>query len=231
VKFIYFYSDLYAFYHEHLKDTLSSHFDLKGILIENLNAKANHSFSGGVTIKIELLIQSIKDNMNECIIFSDATIFVREKFADKLPHYFDIFKGNDLTFPNNNLSPDKKVYNIGLILIKCHERTLLFFEKVLEELKDKRGWDQAIVNEQLNKHGNDLKIGMFDVERIFCGYRFGLHRREMINKFYIFKSFIKHTDNPIDNFNQRIDKFFNLGLINHKQFNEARKKHEVVTLD
>jgi hypothetical protein len=67
-KFIFFYSPLYEFYNQHLHETLDNYFDLEPILINDLpNDKYKHTFFGGVSIKIELIIEKIKQNMNNFI--------------------------------------------------------------------------------------------------------------------------------------------------------------------
>ena len=59
-KFVYFYSDIYEFYNQHIKENLNNIFDIDGIKIGDLNTKKGHTFYGGVSIKIELIIKKNK---------------------------------------------------------------------------------------------------------------------------------------------------------------------------
>ena len=47
MKFIYFYSDFYNFYHEHIQQNLSPHFELEYVKIGDLKGKDGHTFNGG----------------------------------------------------------------------------------------------------------------------------------------------------------------------------------------
>ena len=155
----------------------------------------------GRRIKIELIIEKILQNFDKYIIYSDATIYINNNnllyFLDYLEHY----KKYDLVFPNNNIKNDKfnHLYNIGFILIKCNKNTLNFFEKVKHELNLNKDWDQNVINNLL-LYNNILNIGCFD-NKIYCGYDFN---NKYKNDFFIFKSFIRHTNDINNNLNQRL---------------------------
>ena len=87
-KFIYFYSDLYEFYNVHLQERLKGIFDIEAIKIPDLKTKRGHTFYGGVSIKIELVLKKINENMNKYIIFTDATIFINKEKKDELYSFF-----------------------------------------------------------------------------------------------------------------------------------------------
>jgi hypothetical protein len=219
-KFIYFYSPLYKYYDLHLKKFLSNYFNIESYLIDDLKAQNQHTFLNGVSIKIEIIIERIKENLNSFIIFTDATLFVNSKNAHLLNDFFDSYKKYDITFADNNVDDTKDRYNIGIMLINCNDKTLLFFENVLKDLKINRGWDQRIVNNHL-KFDTHLSIGIFDNKKIWCEYYFN---KDYLDTFYIFKSFISHTDNSILNYNSRIQLFYNSGLIEKDEYLENIKK-------
>ena len=216
MKFIYFYSQLYEYYNKHIHKNLNSVFDLDAIKIDDLQNNSGHTFFGGVSIKIELIIQKIKENMGSSIIFTDATIFINSNNINELVEFFNKYTDNDLCFADNN---GICRYNIGIILIKCNIKTLAFFENVLQSLISSSGWDQEIVNEHLSNN-TDLVVNMFDREKIYCNWDFNPC---YINTFLIYKSFINHNSNINKNFNMRLDIFKNFGLISDEEYNANYK--------
>jgi hypothetical protein len=210
MKFIFFYSQLYEYYYNHINKNLHGIFDVEALKINDLNNNSGHTFFGGVSIKIELLIQKIKENMGNTIIFTDATIFINSNNVCQLMDFFNIYTNNDLCFANNH-SVDQ--YNIGIILINCSEKTLHFFENVLVDLVNHKGWDQEVINKNL-RNSNNLKVDVFDHEKICCGWNFYAPYKE---KYLIYKSFIHHSTNIIHNYNMRLDIFKNAGLITDEE--------------
>lgn len=212
MKFIYFYSPLYEFYNEHIQQRLSKYFELIGLTIDDVSIKNSngHHFSGH-TIKIELLIDQIKQNTGSFIIFSDATIFINSKNSSKLKEYLSNYD-SDIVFINEF---QNNCYNIGMMLIKCGQDTLNFFSEVLENLQNNSfNHDQACVNSLIKS--NKLKHCSFG-EEIYCCSYFLEERR---NEFIIYKSFIQNTGNLISNYNQRIENFYKLELINSYEYNK-----------
>jgi hypothetical protein len=218
MKFIYFYSKLYEYYHNHINNNINSIFDLEAIKIDDLQNNNIHTFFGGVSIKIELIIQKIKENMGNSIIFTDATIFINSNNINELYDFFNKYIDNDLCFADNN---GKGYYNIGIILINCNIKTLTFFENVLIDLTKSFGWDQDIINNHLQNNTN-LKINTFNREKIYCHWDFNPSYK---NTFLIYKSFIFHDKNINKNFNRRLDIFKTFGLITEEEYN-ANIKNE-----
>jgi hypothetical protein len=218
MKFIFFYSELYEYYNNHIHENLNSIFDLEACKIDNLQNNRGHTFFGGVSIKIELIIQKIKENIGNSIIFTDATIFINSNNVNELVGFFEKYIENDLCFANND---GQGYYNIGVILIKCNIKTLKFFEKVLNDLINCHGWDQEIINNNL-RNNNDLKINTFDCEKICCGWDF---YNPYKNTFLIYKSFIHHDKNINKNFNKRLDILKKNQLISDEEYN-ANYKNE-----
>ena len=224
-KFIYFYSDLYEFYNVHLQERLKGIFDIEAIKIPDFKTKRGHTFYGGVSIKIELVLKKINENMNKYIIFTDATIFINKEKKDELYSFFSNYLNNDICFADN-IDPFWK-YNIGIMLIHCSEKTKCFFEDVLHGVKnridDGAGWDQQVLNALLNgkiDYVHELKLNTFSKREIVCGYSLP---KAFKTDFLIFKSFIKHTKNSIDNFNKRIDIFYNNQLISDEEYIKYKK--------
>ncbi len=218
-KFVYFYSDIYEFYNQHIIENLNNIFNIDGIKIDDLkkNQKTRHTFAGGVSIKIELVIKKIKENMGKYIIFSDATIFINKNKKNDLLNFFNNYLSHDICFADNNINND---YNIGIILIHCTNKILIFFENVLHTLTKSRGWDQDVINKLINVEKN-LKICKFPKNKIYCNYHFD---ETLKDEFLIFKSFIRHKDNIIKNYNKRIEIFKNGNLISEDEYNLLIKK-------
>jgi hypothetical protein len=218
MKFIYFYSDLYEYYNKHIYKNLNSFFNLEAIKINDLTNNSGHTFFGGVSIKIELIIQKIKENMGNAIIFTDATIFINSNNTNEQVNFFKSYLDNDLCFADNN---GKGYYNIGIILINCNIKTLTFFENVLTDLIKTSGWDQDVINKHLINN-NNLKVNTFDRKKIYCDWNFD---HSIKNSFLIYKSFIYHDKNKINNFNKRLDIFKKFQLISDEEYN-ANYKNE-----
>jgi len=223
MKFIFFYSPIYDYYYNHINKNLKGFFDIESIKINDLdNSKGGHTFAGGVSIKIELIIQKIKENLNNTILFTDATIFINSKNVNELADFVNKYTHNDLCFADNNVDDVYNEYNIGIILIKCNEKTLLFFENILSDLIRTKWWDQYLVNCYLNNKNIGLTVEKFDKEKIYCNWNFCDSLR---NTYLIYKSFITHTDNIIQNYNKRLDIFKHYGLITDEEY-ENNYKHE-----
>lgn len=215
MKFIYFYSELYEYYNKHIHKNLNSVFELEAIQIDNININSSHTFFGGVSIKIELILQKIKENMGNSIIFTDATIFINSTNIIELSDFFCEYLDNDLCFADNN---GNGYYNIGIILIKCNTETLTFFENVLTELINSRGWDQDVINNHLSN--SSLKVDTFDRTKIYCNWEFDPSYKDT---YLIYKSFIHHDKNMNKNFNMRLDILKKYELITNEEYDANYK--------
>jgi hypothetical protein len=203
MKFVYFYSPSYEFYHHQFQEKITPHFTTVPLLIEDIKENENkktHHFNG-LTIKIELIIDQIEKEMSTTIIFSDATVFINEKESGNLESFIDNYKDYDICFIK-----EEDVFNIGFMKINCNKKTLSFFENVLNVMKSgKHTHDQAAVNYLLPESG--LKYTTFDENIIYCpGFD---HSKK---NFIVYKSFIKN-ENKVSNFNQRIQNFYDNKLI------------------
>jgi hypothetical protein len=221
MRFLYFYSPLYQFYHEHIQETIGEFFELEHTLIEDikeLDNKDQHHFIG-LTIKLDIIIDAIKRYMGETIIFSDATIFINKNKSHELKDYFLGYSENDITF----IFEEGNGENIGVMQIKCSEKTLEFFIMALDNMiKGGEVHDQSAIKYVIFYHYEDiqLKMGYFG-ERIVCDV-FHHYKKD---DFLIYKSFISNR-NKTSNFNQRIQKFYDLGLIDYDTYNKWTIKNE-----
>jgi hypothetical protein len=216
MKYYYFYSPIYEYYNNHIIENLKNIFDVNPIFIDDIKTKwRGHTFNGGITIKIELVIKCIQENMDKMIIFTDCTIFINKKNSVYFKEYFNNYRKNDLTFADNRINDD---HNIGIMLIDCNKKTLEFFEKVYTTLKRDKVWDQKVINDLLKLEAN-LIYEKFD-NKIYCNWKLN---KEYKNSFYIFKSFIRHKNDKIVNFNKRINIFYNAGLITKEEYNKIIK--------
>jgi hypothetical protein len=193
---------------------LKDYFELEPILIDDIKEVDNnkHHFDG-LTIKIELIIDAIKRYMGETIIFSDATIFINKNKSHELKDYFLEYNENDVVF----IYEDGNGENIGVTQIKCSKKTLEFFNRALQLMYsgDQTHDQNAIKHTKYYLISDlDLKLGYFG-DRIFCFY-FQEYRR---HDFLIYKSFISNKT-KISNFNQRIQIFYDLGLIDIETYNK-----------
>jgi len=209
MKFYYFYSPSYTFYHEHIQERLSNQVDLHPILIDEIpEIKDSHHFTG-LTIKIDLIIDAISQNMGkeETIIFSDATIFIHPENGAKLVDHIKQYHEYDLCFINESWN---QLYNIGFLTIKCTEKTLLFF-KYVREIMPTINHDQVAINYLLQT--TSLNYVMYDSSKIYCGE----FKEELRDSFIIYKSGIQNIDKKA-NYNQRIQNFYDHRLIDFKTY-------------
>lgn len=206
MKFYYFFSDIYKKFDEYIQFILkNSSFEICPLEIPDLKAKNGHTFNGGVSVKLDLLLDCIQNNMGSHIVFSDATIYFNRLLnPSDIYSYFDSFKSNDITV---SYSYGYNNYCIALIMVRCCPETYEFFKNIRDEVVSTCGWDQLIMAQCLH-HEKSLSIAKFD-KRIICDYKFdALQQRS----FVIYKSWIHHTDDAINNYNQRIQNLQNYGF-------------------
>lgn len=233
-KWIYFFTKDYEFWHQHLQSRLNENFDLEPILISTINASSNgknHHFSG-ISLKIELIIKSIEENIGSSIVFSDCTLWINESKTEQLRRKIDQLKGKyDLIFADNGFDREA---NIGFTLIKCNQDTLDFYRKVLINF-DESSWDQEAINNALPGIGflrltkiaqihrarylyqsikkffmkKSITWSLFKKSEIVCANHFP---EEVRTSYLIFKQFI-HPSDPVSNWNQRLIKLHECGLL------------------
>jgi hypothetical protein len=141
MKWYYFYTADYDFYNRHISSRLTNHFDIKPILIDKLElSTTNHHFDG-LTVKLNLVYDAIQENMNEYIVFSDATIFIHPGKDYELKEYMHMKADGKRDILFVDFKQDNR--NIGLLLIRCTDMTLNLFKDAIELVSNNTiTWDQ-----------------------------------------------------------------------------------------
>ena len=217
MKWYFFYTSDYHFYKNHIESRLkNSKFEVSPILTNDIKlSKVGHHFINN-TLKIELVIDCIKKNMGNHIIFSDATIYINDKVED-LYNYI-ILKQNtdiDIYFAEEHFN-----INIGFILLRCNEKTLLFFEQILNNMNEKKK-NNILTHDQVEtiivkNNYNICKISSFEREYIWCSDYIYSPIKE---SFYVFKITVD-LDSDISRHNQRLNALYYLNFISQDEYNK-----------
>ena len=103
--------------------------------------------------RIEYLTTIIKENWNDIIIWSDIDI---QFFRGCSRLLMDTIDEYDLVFQSEHW-PSKEI-NAGFIVIRCNQKTFLFFKSVLQfKLESLKYFDQSAMNQILSKNTLNLK--------------------------------------------------------------------------
>ena len=158
MDWLYVWSPRYRFFHEFLYSRIQ---DLSGFHIQPLFAEQqlfprkdeNLHFFTGNPIKIYAITRYIKKNMGKSFFFTDVDLIVLPTFSrEDLDNYVE----NDITCMKE--SP----YNIGCLFIQCNQKTLSFFQRVLERIVKTNLLDQDAFVEELPTF--EGKLGVFSSE-------------------------------------------------------------------
>lgn len=195
MKWYFFYTPNYQFYKNKIIQKLeNTKFEAKGIEIPKINVanltEYTHHFTN-VTLKIELLINAIKENKDDIIVFTDATIYIGNRQQEMYSYFLEkIGTDMDMLFPKEH---DFSL-NIGVILLRCNDRVLQFWEFCLEYMREKMKQgenvhDQTLVNEILFRKTvyydlSSLKVSTFDREIIYVNNELP---EEVKDFYYVFK--------------------------------------------
>ena len=165
---------LYSVYtdsHRILKDewflkTLPEEWDLNIMHVEGKGGRVgSQEFLNIIEKKLEYIVKSIKDNMDDTIIWSDVDIQFFDRCKDTI---LESISRKDMVFQREWMGKD--VANIGFIAIKCNRKTLNFWKCILERRKDtiqrfrykKLSYgDQSMINEALHDNNLGIKWGFF----------------------------------------------------------------------
>jgi len=118
------------------------------IIIADLPTVKGATICGGYEVwlfKTNDIIQRIKENMGEVILYTDIDI---QFFKPIKNHIEKALIDNDIVFQRNP-TPAEGLLNIGFMAIRCSSKTLKFWNKVLEHLKKDKLHDQQIVQDLL----------------------------------------------------------------------------------
>ncbi len=122
---------------------------------QTMYSSEKHFFSG-ISLKEEVLLKELKAHPGQYIVFSDVDLIV-----DRLPEFrqwLEPYKQNDMTFMRDNFEND--IHNVGCCLIHSNERTIAFFETVIQEIQSTGDPDQDVVNRCLSSFQGT--VGMFE---------------------------------------------------------------------
>jgi hypothetical protein len=123
-------------------------------LFTPIQTSCSHFFAG-IAIKLYVIRNYIEKNMGKHFFFTDVDLVVLPEFRRE---DLDTYKEHDITVMKE-CHPTMK-YNIGCMLIHCSPKTLAFFEKVVQRIREEKLLDQvAFEQEALSFDGI---IGLFD---------------------------------------------------------------------
>lgn len=183
LKWYYFYTKDYDMWNKHLSTTLGGHFNVQPICVDSLDihkTHKNHIFTGSVT-KVKLIIDAIKKNMGQRIVFTDATWSINKNNVQELYDYLNSISETTYTRNTQYLKNPKTVQNIGFILLQCNTKELQLWEKCLEFItNDTDAHDQTVINELIGRNNPT-----FDVTKIIAD-----NNPEFDSSFYAIKFFI-----------------------------------------
>lgn len=161
LKWYYFYTPDYEIWHHHLSSRLGNYFSMHPILAQSLNIHyehPKHHFTG-CTDKVKLVIYCIKENMGQKIVFSDATLFIKN--PEEMHALVEKCDKNTFALNQENTTN----INIGLCVIFCNPESLQMWENVLEELEQNKDLhDQTLVMKYSKGHD------FFDYNKVYCKY-------------------------------------------------------------
>ena len=191
-KFIYIYSDIYQFHHEYVSKCLSqANIPFEAIKIDDIGKTRGtcHTFAGGVSIKLELLVKCIEDNIDHDIVFSDVTIGFNPDKINMIKEYFNRYKDYDLCWVHKKVPTAG--YNIGITKTKCNLKMLDFFQEVRDIVLETKGWDQGVCNDVYSQRSSNINFKTFS-DKIIGQGSVCLHDPQVREKFYIWKQLIAH---------------------------------------
>lgn len=157
MKIFYFSDNSFLDMKDHFEKSFKDPFDKQFKFLENINVDRNKPGSG-IDIwkyKTEMIIDAIKQNLNDIIIISDIDIVF---YKPVIPVILESMINLDICFQKERKNSG---INIGFISIYCNETTLQFWNKVYEILCNSNKWDQQIVNELIYKDKFNIKWNLF----------------------------------------------------------------------
>ena len=213
MKWYFFYTPNYYFYKNYLVENLDDKFETCPIEI-NLDlyrGKDTHHFKN-VPTKTQLIVDCIKENWGNPIIFTDATIFVSKERNQQLKEYLEEQSKLDMDMI---FAAQTNARNIGFILIQCNEQTLKFWEDVTATIKHAAETggckhDQPLVDTLLdNNEYPELKTCFFDQTLIYSNWEM---KEQVKNQFLVFKMTVS-INSTFSRHSQRLAALCYSGLI------------------
>jgi len=132
----------------------------QSVFDENLHKKQGEHAWSGCSIKIDLLIQRLKEanNVHPYILFTDVDLVVKPGIYKHLVSYME--SGTSMVFLKEG-----QHLNIGFVLLKVCPDVLAFWEMVKAKMVEEPKHDQGYVNELIE--GYPGTYATFD-NQVFC---------------------------------------------------------------
>jgi len=157
MKIFYFSDDTFLDMKTRFELSFKEEFDKRFKLVKNINIDRTKPGSG-VDIwkfKTEMIIDAIKQNIDDIIIISDIDIIF---YKPVIPIILENMINNDICFQKER--HDSGI-NIGFISIVCNQTTLQFWNEVYEIVCTSNRWDQEIVNDMIYNRKYNIKWKLF----------------------------------------------------------------------
>lgn len=223
IKYYFIYSKGYTAWKTILEDRIPAQFDLVPIKIDpvlNQGGPNAHAFKISKNpIKIIEIINAVRLNLGESIVFSDVNFLIN---ANNSKYLYEFIKqeqsGLEDIILSDNQTGGGGTHNIGFLSIKCNKKTLSFFEDIKEQIinpKNKDGWDQSVVNRTLSQKKFDIEYRKFNKYKVWCSKEKDLITKnpEYMKNTYLIKIFGRHCSTEKETVQVRMDSFKRLGLL------------------
>ena len=195
MKWYYFYTPEYEEWHEHLQSRLESTFATVPICLDKIDIHDQHRYHHftGSTTKVKLVIDAIKNNLGDKIVFSDVTWVIDKNKVHELKEIME--QCTETTYAQNSWQTDR--VNIGLICLVCTEEELKFWEETLHLIEQNNELhDQTVVDNRLKK-----KV-MFDPNKVVAEL---ITNKSQFEDYVTLKLFTPSAYNHKDRYNYRMN--------------------------
>ena len=152
IPWFYMWSQKYAFFHHMLQDSMKEDslrlepiFIEQSVFNENLHKKEGQHAWSGCAIKIDLLIQRLKEAKEPYILFTDVDLIVKPGIYQHLVPHMEADTSMVFLKEGQHL-------NIGFILLKVCPDVLSFWEIVKAKMVEEPKHDQTVVNELISEY-------------------------------------------------------------------------------
>lgn len=157
MKIFYFSDSSFLDMKQNFENSFKDDFEKRFFYLEKVNLNRDQSGSGCDIwkYKTEMIIEAIKNNMDEVIVISDIDIIF---YKPIIPIINTCIENKEIVFQKEK---EHKWANIGFMAILCNQNTFNFWSEVLKIINETNHWDQEIVNELIFIKNYDIKSGLF----------------------------------------------------------------------
>lgn len=129
------------------------------LIVENVQIGGNGDFlsqeyNSALLYRLERIPEWIRSNFQSVILISDVDIRYLRPFVSVMKQ---TIIGHDIAFSQEHKNSAWGI-NCGQMLVRCSEKTLVFFTAVLDESRKTKEIEQIIINRWLNKSGLNFKL-------------------------------------------------------------------------